>query len=101
MDILKKTLVTGIGLAYLTKEKVEELAKEMIEEGKLAAGESKQFIDDLLKKSTETKDKIKEELDQTVQASLKKMDLVSKKDYEALEARLHTLEQELKNKKKA
>lgn len=99
IDILKKTLYTSIGLAYLTKEKIEELAKELIEDGKMTAQEGKEFVEDLLKRSKETKGKLSGEIEHTVQATLKKMNLVTKKEYDDLEQRLHQVEQELKKNK--
>lgn len=99
IDILKKTLYTSIGLAYLTKEKIEELAKDLMEDGKMTAQEGKEFVEDLLKKSKDTKEKISVEIEHTVHATLKKMNLVTQKEYEALEKRLHQVEQELKKNK--
>ncbi len=34
-DLIKKTLLTGVGLAAMAKDKIEELAKELAEKGKL------------------------------------------------------------------
>ncbi|MFC1568737.1 phasin family protein [bacterium] len=98
IEILKKTLYTSIGLVYLTKEKVEELVKDLIEDGKMTAQEGKEFAEDLLKKSKEAKDKVEEQIDHTVKDTLMKMNLVSRKDYESLEERLRQVEDELKNK---
>ena len=40
-DLIKKTMLTGVGLAAMTKDKVEELAKELSKKGKLSEKEGK------------------------------------------------------------
>lgn len=95
-DLLKKTLYTGVGLAYMTKEKIEELAKELIDKGKMTEKEGKELIDDLLEKSKDAKTKIESQIDHTVKETLKKMNLVTKKEYADLEQRLQDLEKKIK-----
>ena len=50
-DLIKKTLLTGVGLAVMTKDKVEELGKEFASQAKLSELEGKEFVDHLLKQS--------------------------------------------------
>jgi polyhydroxyalkanoate synthesis regulator phasin len=54
-DIIKKTMLTGVGLAAMTKDKVEELAKELAEKGKLSEKEGRDLVDELLKKSEQAR----------------------------------------------
>ena len=42
-DLIKKTLLTGVGLAVMTKDKVEELGKEFASQAKLSELEGKEF----------------------------------------------------------
>ena len=49
LNLIKKTMLTGVGLAGLTKNKVEKLAKELAKKGKLSEKEGKKLVDDLLK----------------------------------------------------
>ena len=55
IDLIKKTMYLGVGLAYMTKEKVEEISQELIKKGELSATEGKEFIDDLTQKSEEAR----------------------------------------------
>jgi polyhydroxyalkanoate synthesis regulator phasin len=43
LDLLKKTILTGIGIASMTKDKVEELAKKIVKETKLSEEEGKKL----------------------------------------------------------
>ena len=97
MDIFKKSLYAGVGLAYMTKDKIEELAKELTDKGKMTEKEGKEFIDELLEKSKEAKIKVESQIDSTVKDTLKKMNLVTKKEYDELERRLNNLEEKMKS----
>jgi polyhydroxyalkanoate synthesis regulator phasin len=76
-DLIKKTMLTGVGLAAMTKDKVEELAKELSEKGKLSEKEGKDLVDDLLKKSEQSR---------------KDLDMVTKKDIARLEKKIKNIE---------
>lgn len=95
IDVLKKTLYTGVGLAYMTKEKIEELGKELIDKGKMTEKEGKELVDDLLEKSKEAKVRVESQIDRTVKETLKKMNLVTQKEYDDLEKRLKDLEEKM------
>ena len=51
IDLIKKALYTGVGLAVLTKEKAEELVQELTKQAKLSEQEGKELFDGLLKQS--------------------------------------------------
>ena len=44
-ELIKKTLLTGVGLAVMTKDKVEELGKELASQAKLSENEGKEFVE--------------------------------------------------------
>jgi polyhydroxyalkanoate synthesis regulator phasin len=47
LDLMKKTMLTGIGLALLAKDEMEELAREVVEKGKMTEKDGKKFLNDL------------------------------------------------------
>ncbi len=57
-DLLRNLLYTGVGAAFLTREKLEEMRQEMVERGNLTREEGKEFVDELLKRSTGAKDQL-------------------------------------------
>ena len=91
LDIIKKSLFTGLGLAYLTKEKIEELSKEIIAKGNLSEQEGKDFYNDLSLKSKEAKEKLEAQIKNVVHDSLEKMNLASRDDVQALEEKVKEL----------
>lgn len=94
-ETLKKTLYAGVGMAFLTREKIEEMAKKMAEEAKLGESEGKKFIDEILKKSEEAKSSLQRAVDAGVSAALERMNVARDRDLKALEARVKALEARL------
>ncbi len=88
IDLVKKAMFTGIGILSLTKDKVEEVARDFIDKGKLSEQEGEKLVDELLKKSEESREDLKKRIDEQIQAMLDKMDLVSKNDLATIRAEL-------------
>ena len=94
MEILKKTLLTGIGLAALTKEKVEELAKKLADEAKLSEEEGKKLINDLVKQSDKARKNLEDQVEKAVKETLDKLNIPSRDEMNKLKLRLDKLERE-------
>jgi polyhydroxyalkanoate synthesis regulator phasin len=94
-DTLKKTLYAGVGMAFLTREKIEDMAKKLAEEAKLGESEGKKFIDEFLKKSEEAKTSLQRAVDAGVSSALERMNVARDRDLKALEARVKALEARL------
>jgi polyhydroxyalkanoate synthesis regulator phasin len=95
-DLIRKVVLTGIGLAALTKEKIEEVVKEVVEKGKLSEKEGREFIDELLKKSEGAREKVEGQIEKAVQATLKKMNLVTRDEFSKLEKQIRQLKKAVK-----
>jgi polyhydroxyalkanoate synthesis regulator phasin len=91
-ESLRKTLYAGVGMAFMTRDKIEDLARKLAEESKLNEADVKKFIDELLKKSEETKAAFDGAIDKGVTAALERLDLARNRDLKALEARVKALE---------
>ncbi len=53
VDLIKKAFYTGLGLAVLTKDKAEEMVRDIAEQAKLSESEGKELVDSLMKQSDE------------------------------------------------
>lgn len=98
IDLIKKTLTTGLGMAFITKEKIEELSKEFVEKGKLSEKDARGLIDELSKKSKEARTKVEEEIEKVVTGTVKKMNLATRDDFRLLEKKLDQLTKAVKEK---
>jgi len=71
MNLLKKTALVGIGLISMTKDKIEELGKQIAKEANLSEKEGRKFVDDLLKNSEKTKKNIEAKMAAEICKNLK------------------------------
>ncbi|MCF8055089.1 MAG: phasin family protein [Desulfocapsa sp.] len=91
LELVKKVLLTGVGVAVLSKEKIEEVAKDFAEKGKMTEQEGKALVDDLLARSEESRVELQKQIEQRVQTVLEKMDLAKKSEVEALKLEIEEL----------
>mgnify|MGYP003574056561 CR=1 FL=1 len=89
-------MYTGLGLAFLTKEKIEKAAKELIEKGKMTEKEGKEYIHNISKESEEAGRKLEDKIEEGVKKALKKMHLVTLEEYTRLVDKIKELEIHLK-----
>jgi len=92
VELLKKTAFAGIGLAFMTKEKAEDAAKRIVAEAKIAEGEGKKFVDDLVKRADEVRVSIEKLIDTGVHAALARLDMPTRTEFRALQDRVEELE---------
>jgi len=98
IDLVKKTLLTGVGVAALTKEKLEEIAKDFVEKGKMTEQEGRDLVDDLVTRSEESRAELMKQIEGKVECILKKMDLAKKSEVDALKLKIEELQQALQKK---
>ena len=100
LELLKKGFYTGLGLALITKEKAEELAKELVKKGELSEKEGKGFVEEILKKSKEAEQEFEKKAETLVHNAIKKIDVPSKKEFIAITQRMAKLEGKIEELKK-
>jgi polyhydroxyalkanoate synthesis regulator phasin len=91
-DTLKKTLYAGVGLAFFTRDKLEELGKRVAEEAKLNEEDARKFIDEVIRKSEDAKAAFDKAVTSGVTAALERLDIPRRADLKALEERVRKLE---------
>ena len=92
IDIIKKTMLAGVGLAVVTKDKVLESLEELVEKGKLTQEEAAEMSDKILQEGKDQTEKAKTEAGKLFTEMLQRANLVTRDQYEALEARVTELE---------
>lgn len=93
IELMKKALLMGLGVASLTKEKIEEMSRDFIEQGKLTQQEGEKLVDDLLAKAEESKKDLKKEIDNRVEEIITKMNLVRMSDLDEVKMQLQQLQE--------
>lgn len=98
MDYIKKTLLTGVGLALRSKSEIEEMAKEFAEKSKMDQDEAKAFLNECREKYEDAKSGFDKRLEDTIEKILSRLDLPSRSDIKALNERIDDLTQKLSEK---
>lgn len=99
MGIFKKSLLFGVGILTLTREKAEKVVHDLVERGEVGAEEAKTFVNDLMEKGEQEKAAVQETIKKEVEDIRKKFGLVTQADLEALEERIRVLESRLGEEK--
>ena len=92
LDSIHKMFLAGVGLAAMTKDKIDEHIKELVEKGKLTEKEGHEMADDVLKKSEQARKDLQKQVEEYVQKILDKLQIPSKEEVEELAARIEKLE---------
>lgn len=91
VDIFKKTLLAGLGLFDLTRERAEKIVDDLVKRGELSKGDKASAIKELLKGHDERMKKLKQKIDERVEKVTSKVKGVKKKDLEELSKRIDQL----------
>jgi len=92
IDLIKKTMLAGVGLAVVTKDKVLESLDELVEKGKLTQEEAIVMSDKIVEEGKVETEKAKVEASKLFNAMLQRANVVTKDQYDALAARVAELE---------
>jgi len=90
-DLIKNTVLAGLGILSLTHEKAEKLAKDLIKKGELSETEEAKFIKDLMERAKEYSVEAEKKIEKTVKKTLKKLNIPSRKDLEEIKDKLDKL----------
>lgn len=92
MDFIKKTFLVGLGATVVTKEKIEKLLEDLVNQGKLSSDEAKKMASKMMDDGKEEFEKYSQDLKTRFQEMLEKANFASKKHVDELEARIKALE---------
>ncbi len=75
LELIRKSLLAGLGAGVITKEKAQQAAQELVDEGKLAADDAKQFVDRLLEGANEQREEFQASIRDAVRKALDSTDV--------------------------
>lgn len=97
-EYLKKSLLTGVGLALRSKAEIEELAKEFASKSEMNQSEAREFLKECQNKYEDAKIGFDKKIENTIEKILLKLDLPSKSDIKDLNERIDHLTKKLSDK---
>ncbi len=106
-EVIKKSILAGIGALAFTEEKIQEVIDDFVQKGKLTQKEGESLVDELQKVIHENKAKLTAMIDERIKAIMDELNLLTKddlaemekkikKDFTKVEKRLAKLEKQLK-----
>ena len=99
-DLFKKFINTSIGFATSTLENVKKTINEFVEQGKLTEQEGMRVMKDLKEDMDKKKGMFEEKVKTNTEKIMSKFDFATRKDIEALKARITDLEAKLAEQNK-
>ena len=91
-DLLKNVIYAGVGAAFLTRDKIEEVRGELVEKGKMTKDEGKDFVDDLIKGSESAKDQLELWLTRQVEDRVNQLNLATTDEVADLRRQIEELQ---------
>ena len=92
LDILHKGLLTGLGITLVTREKIMEATRDLVEEGKITADEAENLANDLLDEGHRHWTELQDKIMAGVRSGFETLDIGSHKDFRELRERFDNLE---------
>lgn len=94
-ESIRNLVLAGVGAAVLTKDKVLEVTRQLVEQGKLSSGEAEKMADDLLEESRQQARNLGDMLDQGLRKAVEALNLAGRQELKTLEDRVAALEAEV------
>jgi len=91
LELVKRTMLTGIGLALVAKDELVDLAKDIEKKMEMSETDGKKFLDEVKQKYDETQEKLEGQVEKTVKEILKKMDVVTGDEIKGLKKEIRDL----------
>ncbi len=99
-EYMKKSFLTGVGLALRSKKEIEELAKDFVKKSEMDQEQAKKFFKEIYAKYDDTKAKLDSKVDEQIQKAIKKLDIPSSAQLKELTDRIDKLAEKIKQSQK-
>ena len=95
MDMLRKSVLAGLGTAVVTKSKVREIMNRLVEQGKLSSDEAERFTQEMVDAGEKELEEFRSELESSVRNAISRLNLAGQQDMDDLRQRLENLEKRM------
>lgn len=90
-DLIKKTILAVLGAVELTREKAEEIAKDLISKGEVAKTDEAKFVRELMDYAEKSKAGLEERIERTVARIMAKLEIPTRKEINDLKEEIRKL----------
>ena len=92
LDLMKKAMLIGLGITSMTRDKVEQFAREISEDSKLSEEEGKKLVEEMVRQSDEARVNMEKEVRGLVKKTMEKLNIPSRTEIQNLADRIEALE---------
>ena len=94
-DLVKKTILAGLGVLSLSREKADGITKDLIKRGELAKTEEAKFVKDLMEQAEKNKVEVEKKIEKVVEKTLARLNIPTRKEINALKKEINALKKEV------
>ncbi len=94
-ELVKKGLLAGLGMAVVTKDKMEKVFQTLVDEGKMSQEDAEKKVKELLDSGEKQWHEMEDKIRELVGDVLRSTNICSREEAEALSARITALEARL------
>ena len=92
MEPLKNILLAGLGVLGAGKDRVQAVVEALIDKGELTQEQGESVLQDWVERGKEEQDNVSSKISEETQKLIRKLNLVTREDYDLLAARVAELE---------
>lgn len=94
IDVIKRTLLAGVGAAVVTKEKIESSLEEFVRQGKVSSEEARKMAQKISEEGRHEFEEASRTLGERIRELLNRSDEQTRARLAVLEARIQILEEQ-------
>ncbi|MFP4213483.1 MAG: phasin family protein [Desulfohalobiaceae bacterium] len=95
MELIRKTILAGLGTAVVTRSKIKETMHNLVEQGKLTTEEAEKYSQELIEAGEKEFGELRQETLENLQSFASQMNLAKQDDLQALTEKVQNLEKRL------
>jgi polyhydroxyalkanoate synthesis regulator phasin len=95
LEEIKKGLLASFGTIFLTKDKIEEATKKMVEQAKISKEDAQKLAEELVQTGEERWNDIEKAVTEMTRKGLNSLDVCRQSDLQELSAKIDGLEKRL------
>ncbi len=99
-EMLRRMLLAAIGAAVIAEEEIEAFVNRLVERGEIAEKDGRKLVKEMNEKRKTKTSSLSEEVTKNVEGVLKRMNIPSKSDVEALDEKITGLSAKIDGLKK-
>jgi len=100
-EMLRRVMLATIGAVAIAQEELEAFVNRLVERGEIAEQDGKKLVTEMKEKRKSKTAKVEDEVSKNIEGALKRMNIPSKADVDALSQKITTLSKKIDDLKKA